>query len=279
MTRSNRKNNKLVLVEGDFDSKFFSKLRKKFDSLRSIEFMKTEDLDQSSNKKSIINFVKENSRHNEIYGFVDVDYDYLVDALSDRSELIPYNKNVADTSPYCDLNTLLISSISIEDYLLSNSVPPNRVDKTTSAIQFFGACRFYKTELELNQSENIVHFSFRKALNYIDSFNKVPNNSSQMGDIIKKTQDEKIRKNYLTQKFLTGVLKEKKITRTINRIVGKKIDPSLLACGHDVSHFLFLAKEKRSKKTSEIENSLINIGLNDDNVCRIIIQKLSNLWS
>lgn len=263
--RARRKNRILLLVEGNFDKAFFSSFLK---SSRDVFDVLGLDHEKGrSNKEDVISFV--NKSEQSVIGFVDSDFDYVVDMIQDDIEKVrPYGDQILDTEKCTDLNMLIISKMNLEDYLQKNISDKSKIEQIVQVSRIIGVIRFYKRHYERKNPGEILHL---KLSSIHEALTERPNKCS-INDI--RSILSRKSSNNSNNSFFFNKITEEKINKTLVRFTNNKLDIYSFVNGHDITK---LMKSIGGIEKRNIETELRKIGENNENLCKEIYSRLISL--
>lgn len=239
-----RKNRPTVIVEGDFDARTICK------------FCKTESIDigayewESDDKKGdLINLVQQWPNQSVVIGIVDADYDGILEDMYDYANLLPYGENIFDTSPFTDMNLLLISDLRLEKYLLGENLTENGTSNVISIVEWFGVLRFLKKRYEY-KNKCRVHIPLSELRkNIVQSRIEPPQTIEEFSKILEEISPHN------TKRFFDDIRKFNRLEKVLSRFANEGIEFRRYINGHDLSSMMKLFGAKGRQR--QIEERLI----------------------
>lgn len=249
---SQRKNRPLVFVEGKFDHKVICR----YCNTRKIDVEKISSVSEN-NKQSLIQLISGFTSDFVLTGIVDADYDWIFQRLYD-DEILPYGRNIIDTSPHTDMNLILIETIGFEKYLSKEGLNKSQIKTVNDVSKWLGILRTLKNRYE-RRNNCIVHIKL-KDLQIEISKGNIPNNIQDLVEKCSKVSPTSSRR------FFDDIKKYNRLTKLLNRYEKEGFEFHEITNGHDLTVIMKGLGIKGN--LSVIEKRLLK-----DLDCEIILQK------
>jgi len=276
MMRAINNGEKFLMLEGNFDQSFFSKLLREH-RIRGVTLLNLheENIDVESNKDYILGFVNEYADdYSNLYAFVDADYDFAVDSMNQPGDsILPYSKNIFDTSPATDLDTKLISYHNVENYLQSIGCRDSEHIRILAISSMLGCLRYHKHSME-RSNHGVVYANFSGLLKNLTSVTERVSFESLVGALKKESKSM----GSLTKKYFEKMMKKGVYEDTLANFQRKGLAQCSYIRGHDIMevicavkgwkkiHKNILEKEliKSNVKNSDFESIVFNLNQSQD---------------
>jgi len=256
---SKRNRRPTIIVEGDYDLRVFQRVVNK-----KLVYVKSYDWETGSNKSDLIRLVRElddldmqKNHQNYVIGIVDADCDVVIDNVY-NSNFLPYAGNVFDTSPYTDLNLLLTSRLSLDDYFLSESLLSSDSNRALDILKWFSIIRILKKRFEDVKNKKVYIYFQEIKSKLLKNNLKIPDSIESLVEEFERVSRNSL-KNYSnsqTKTFFEYIRKNDRLEKVHNKISVGDVKYFQYVNGHDLSFTVSLLGSKN--RISRIEERLIN---------------------
>ena len=219
--KSNRKNRPLIFVEGNLDHKVICRLC----NTKKIDVEKISST-SSNNKLSLIQLISDSKSNDLAIGIVDADYDWICQRLYGEENL-PYHQKIIDTSPYTDMNLILIDAKGIEEYLRNEGLTDSQIEIVNDVSKWMGIIRTLKRRYEV-RNNCIAHIKLKNMRNNI-SEGFIPTSIQELIGKIRIISPQS------AKRFFDDIERYNRLTKMLNRYEKEDFEFYEIVNGHDVT--------------------------------------------